>query len=157
MTQKHVCSVQIHYYSFQLFFVSIDFYLQKCHLGYLSILCSICIENFKWEIYWFGLYPFFLDQFPVCMYLESTSTLILRFLLFFIFILAHIFNSFLALLHWLGIIYLFWEFTEEISYTMPTRDLLQNSTSYYPLCHLHYLILLESFISSLTVFLYSSW
>jgi len=66
------------------------------------------------------------------------------------------FNSFSVLLYQLGIIYLFWEFTGEISYTMLTQDLLQNSASYYPLCCLHYLILLESFTSSSTASLYNS-
>ena len=92
---------------------------------------------------------------PICVYLESTSALTLRFLLFFVFTFAHMFNFLSILLHWFGITYLFWEFTKEISCTMPTQDLLQNSVLS---CHfLHCLILLESFFSSLTVFLYSSW
>ena len=42
--------------------MSIDFYFQRCHLGYFSVLYSICVENFEWEVYWFGLYSFFFNQ-----------------------------------------------------------------------------------------------
>ena len=90
----------------------------------------------------------------ICVHLESTNILILRFLLFFVFTFAHIFNSLSALLHQFGIIYFFWEFTWEISHTMPTWDLLQNSISFSLLCHL-YVILLESSVFLLIAFLYS--
>ena len=62
IAQKHVHSIEIYYCSFQLFLVSIDFYFQRYHLSHLSILYSVCIENFEWEIYWFGLYLFLFDQ-----------------------------------------------------------------------------------------------
>ena len=65
------------------------------------------------------------------------------------------FNScFPLLFQQFGIIYLFWEFTWEISYTMPTWDHHQNSVSF--LC-LHCQISLELCISSLTAFLCNSW
>ena len=51
---------------------------------------------------------------PIYVYLEFTSALTLRFLLFFVFIFACMFNSLLTLLCWFGITYLFWEFTREI-------------------------------------------
>ena len=92
---------------------------------------------------------------PVWVHPESTSALTLRFLPFFVFTLACTFNSFLALLHWLGIIYVFWEFTGEISCIMPTWNLFQNPASCCLLCYLHHLILLKSFTSSLTASLYS--
>ena len=91
----------------------------------------------------------------IYMYLESTSVLTLRFLLFFIFIFARMFNSLFILLCWFGITYLFWEFTGKISCTMPTRDLLQNPVLFC--CLLYCLILLKSFFYLLTTSLYSSW
>ena len=93
---------------------------------------------------------------PVCVHSELTNTLTLRFFSFFIFTFTCTFNSISVLLHQFGIIYFFGEFTL-ISYTMLTQDLFQNpafcSFLYYLLC----LILFRSFISSLTIFLYSSW
>ena len=92
---------------------------------------------------------------PICVHLESTSALTLRFLPFFIFMFAHTFNFLSILLCQFGITYLFWEFTGEISHTMPTWDLLQNPISLC--CLFHLLIPLEFLVSSLTVSLYSSW
>ena len=95
---------------------------------------------------------------PIYMHSEFTSALILRFFLFFVFTFACMFNSLSILLHQFGITYLFWEFTEEISCTIPTWDLLQNPISSFLFYHLHYhSIPLESFISLLTISLYSSW
>ena len=48
----------------------------------------------------------------IYVHLKSTSILTLKFFPFFILTFAYIFNSFLELLYWLGIIYFFWEFTE---------------------------------------------
>ena len=90
----------------------------------------------------------------MCVHSESTNVLTLRFFPFFILTFACIFNSFSALLCQFGIIYFFWEFTE-ISYTIPTWDLCQNSSSGHFLYCLHCLVLLKPFVSSLTVFLYS--
>ena len=92
---------------------------------------------------------------PVCVHPKSTSALTLRFFPFFVLTFAYTFNSFSALLCWLGIIYLFWEFTGEISHTVTTWDLLQNSVFYPSLHHLHYLVPLKSSISGLTVSLCS--
>ena len=64
----------------------------------------------------------------VCVHPELTNALILRFFLFFIFTFACTFNSFSELLYQLEIIYLLWDFTK-ISCTMPTQDLLQNSSA----------------------------
>ena len=61
----------------------------------------------------------------VCVHPESTSVLILRFLPFFVFTFTHTFNSLSILLCQFGIIYLLWDFTGEISHTVPTWDLLQ--------------------------------
>ena len=56
---------------------------------------------------------------PICVHPESTSAFTLSFLLFFIFTSAYMFNSlFLLLFWWFEIIYLFWEFTWEISCTV---------------------------------------
>ena len=93
----------------------------------------------------------------VYVHLESTSTLTFRFLLFFVFTFAHMFNFLSTLLYQFRITYLFWEFMREISCTMPTQDLLQNPVSFFSHHYLHYPILFESFISLLTVFLYSLW
>ena len=58
---------------------------------------------------------------PMCVHPESTSTFILIFLLFFVFISACIFNFLFPLLFWqFGIIYLFWEFIWAISHTVLT-------------------------------------
>ena len=86
------------------------------------------------------------------MHPKSTSVLILRYLPFFVFTFAHMFDSFSELFCWWGIIYLLGDFTE-ISYTMPTQDLLQNPSVY--LHCLHYLILLGYSISLSAVFLYN--
>ena len=92
---------------------------------------------------------------PVYVHPESTSAFTLSFLLFFIFMSACTFNFLFPLLFWwFGIIYLFWEFTWEISCTVPTWDCHQNPTSS---CHLCCLILPESFISLSSVFSYSPW
>ena len=57
----------------------------------------------------------------ICMHPESTSTFTFKFLPFFVFTSTRIFNShFLLLLQQFRIIYLLWEFTWEISYTVPT-------------------------------------
>ena len=75
----------------------------------------------------------------VCVHLESTRALAFNFFPFFIFTSACTFNSHFPLLfRQFGIMYLFWDFTWEISYTVPTRDLCQN-----PPCssHFHCLIL----------------
>ena len=93
---------------------------------------------------------------PVCVYLESTSALTLRFLPFFVFTFACMFSSFLVLLYQIEIIYLLWEFTGEISCTVPTWDFLQNPVSCL-LCCPHPLILLESFVFALTASFCSSW
>ena len=87
---------------------------------------------------------------------ESTNVLALRFFPFFVLMFAHTFNFFSELLYWLGIIYLFWDFTE-ISYIMSTWDFHQNPSSYHLFCCLYWLILPELFISSLTASLYSSF
>ena len=92
---------------------------------------------------------------PICVHSESTNTLTLRFLPFFVFTFAHTFNSLSILLCQFGITYLFWEFTGKILSRHGTRNLLQNLVSC--LYHLHYLIPPESFISSLTVSLYNLW
>ena len=105
---------------------------------------------------WILLFLTNCSSIPMCVHLESTSALILRFLLFFVFIFAHTFSSFSVLLCQIRIIYLLWEFTGEISCTMPTQDLLQNPVSCL-LYHPHSLILLEYFIYALTVSLYSPW
>ena len=64
------------------------------------------------------------------------------------------FNSlFPLLLWWFGIIYLLWEFTWEISCTVPTWDHCQNPPSFY----LYLLILLGLFYSSLSASLCSPW
>ena len=92
---------------------------------------------------------------PVCIHLESTNALTLSFFPFFVFTSACTFSSrFPLLLLQFRIIYLFWDFTWEISCTMPTRDLHQN-----PLCSscLLYLILSEPFFSSLSTFLCNLW
>ena len=91
---------------------------------------------------------------PVCVHPESTSAFTFNFLLFFVLTFAYTFNSFFSLLvQQFGITYLlFWEFTWEISYTMPTWDLHQNPV--YSCC-LHHPLLLAPFVSSSTVFLYS--
>jgi len=85
---------------------------------------------------------------------ESTNVLTLR---FFVFTFTYTFNSLLTLLHWFGITYLFWEFTGEISHTVPIRDLLQNFVSCPSLHRLYPLILPGSFISSLIAFLCNPW
>ena len=90
----------------------------------------------------------------ICMHPKLTNALTLRFFLFFVLIFACTFNFFSELLLQLGIIYFSWKFTE-ISCIIPTWDLHQNPSSYHLLCHLHYLILSEPFISSLTAFLYN--
>ena len=57
----------------------------------------------------------------ICMHPEFTSTFTFKFLLFFVFTSTHTFNShFPLLLQQFRIIYLLWEFTWEISYTIPT-------------------------------------
>ena len=48
------------------------FYFQRCHLGHLSILHSIYIENFKWEVYQHGLYLFFLNQLLVNFHMYAS-------------------------------------------------------------------------------------
>ena len=93
----------------------------------------------------------------MCMHLESTNALTLRFLLFFIFMFAYTFNSLSTLLYQFGTTYLFWEFTGEISCTVPTWDLLQNYVSLLSCYYLHHLILLESFFSSSIAFLCNLW
>ena len=72
---------------------------------------------------------------PMCVHPESTSALTSSFFPFFVLIFACTFNfRFPLLLRRFGITYLFWEFTWEISCTMPTRDCCQNP----PLsCHFH--------------------
>ena len=58
---------------------------------------------------------------PVWVHLESTNALTFSFLPFFVLTFACTFNSLFPLLAWrFRITYLFWEFTWEISYTMPT-------------------------------------
>ena len=89
----------------------------------------------------------------VWVHLKSTNTFTLSSFLFFVFMSACTFNSLLELLHWFGIIYLFWEFIWEISCTMPTWDLHQNPVLF---C-LHCQILLEPFVSSLITFLCNPW
>ena len=75
----------------------------------------------------------------VCVHPESTSALTSSFFLFFVLTFACMFNSHFPLLLWrFGITYLFWEFTWEISHTVPTRDLCQNPSLSY---HLHHLSL----------------
>ena len=92
---------------------------------------------------------------PICIYPESTSAFTFKFLPFFIFTFAFTFNScFPLLFQQFEIIYLFWEFTWEISYTMPTWDHRQNPAPF--LC-LYHLIPLKLCISSLTVFLCNPW
>ena len=86
----------------------------------------------------------------VCVHLESTRALTFNFFPFFVFISAYMFNScFLLLFWWFRIIYLFWDFTWEISCTMPTWDLHQNPSHS---SHLHCLILPGPVVFSLTVF-----
>ena len=93
---------------------------------------------------------------PIWVHLESTSAFTFRFLPFFVLTSACTFNSlFPSLVQWFGITYLFWEFTWEISHTMPTRDLHQNPALLS--CCFHHLIPLEPFSSSLSVSLYSLW
>ena len=82
------------------------------------------------------------------------NALTLRFFPFFVLTFAYMFNSFLVLLHQFEVIYFFWEFTE-ISHTVSTWDLHQNPSSGYFLYYFHCLILLEPFVSLLTVSLYS--
>ena len=93
---------------------------------------------------------------PVWVHLESTNALTFRFLLFLVLTFACMFNSLFPLLaRRFRIIYLFWEFTWEISCTVSTRDLCQNSS---PLpCCLHHPIPLEPFSSSLSAFLCNLW
>ena len=91
---------------------------------------------------------------PICVHSETTSALTLRFFLFFVLMFAHMFNFFSALLHQLGIIYLFWEFTQ-ISCTMSTQDLCQNPSGLFLCCLLYCPIPPEPFVSSSTAFLYS--
>jgi len=50
---------------------------------------------------------------PICVHLESTSALTLRFLPFFVFMFAHMFNSLSILLCLFGITYLFFENLQE--------------------------------------------
>ena len=89
----------------------------------------------------------------VCVHLESTSALTLNFLLFLVFTSACMFNSYFpSLFPPFGITYSFWDFTWEISCTMPTWNLHQNSALYPCLYHL---ILPGLVISSSTVFFYS--
>ena len=91
---------------------------------------------------------------PVWVHLEFTSNFTFSSLLFFVLTSACMFNSLFPLLvQRFRITYLFWEFTWEISHTMPTQDLHQNSAllSY---C-LYHLIPLESFFSLSSVSLYS--
>ena len=93
---------------------------------------------------------------PVWVHPESTNALTLRFLPFLVLTCACTFNSlFPPLTLRFGIIYLFWEFTWEISCTVPTQDLHQNP----PLlpCCLHPLIPPEPSSSSLSAFLCSPW
>ena len=92
----------------------------------------------------------------VCVHPESTNTLTFNFLPFFILMSACMFNSFFSLLvRQFRIIYLlFWEFTWEISCTVPTRDLCQNSVPYPCLLYLNPPAL---FISSLSVCLCNLW
>ena len=93
---------------------------------------------------------------PVCVHLESTSAFTFKLLPFFVFTFACTFNScFPSLLQQFRIMYLFWEFTWKISCTVPTQDYYQNPA--ISSCYLHHLIPLESFVSSLTAFLYSLW
>ena len=84
----------------------------------------------------------------------------MRFLLFFVFMFAHMFNSLSILIYWFGITYLFWEFTSEISCTVPTQDLLQNLISCLLLCchrlllfivfhNVFFFVILETFLSFL--------
>ena len=54
----------------------------------------------------------------IYMYPELTNALTLKFFLFFVLTFTYMFNSFLALLYQLGIIYLFQEFTWKISHTI---------------------------------------
>ena len=92
---------------------------------------------------------------PVYVHLESTNALTFNFLLFFVFTSACMFNSHFSLLfQWFRIIYLFWDFTWEISYTMPTQDLCQNPP--YS-SHLHHLILPRPSFSSLPTSLCNLW
>ena len=84
---------------------------------------------------------------PMCVHSESTNVLISSFFPFFVLIFACTFNScFPLLFRQFEITYLFWEFTWEISCTVPTRDHCQNP----PLsCCLHCLSLSWLFYSSL--------
>ena len=93
---------------------------------------------------------------PVYIQPESTNAFTFNFLPFFVLTFACIFNFFFPSLAWqFGIIYLlFWEFTWEISCTMPTQDLCQNSVC--SVC-LYHLILLAPSISSSSVFLCNFW
>ena len=62
---------------------------------------------------------------PIYMHPESTSAFTFKFLPFFVFTSTCTFNShFPLLLQQSRIIYLFWEFTWEITYTMSTWDCL---------------------------------
>ena len=93
---------------------------------------------------------------PVCVHPESTSAFTFNFLLFFVLTFTCTFSSFFpSLLQWFRIIYSFWDFIWEISYTVPTWDLHQNPALLS--CHLCHLILLEPFSSLLSAFLCSIW
>ena len=96
---------------------------------------------------WIFLFLTNCSSIPICVHSESTNVLTLRFFLFFVLTFAHMFNSFSKLLHWLGIIYFFWDFAE-ISCTVPTWDLCQNPSSYFLHCLLYCLVSLGLFISS---------
>ena len=93
---------------------------------------------------------------PMWVHLKSTNALTFNFLPFFVLTFACTFNSlFPSLAQRFRITYLFWEFTWEISCTVPTRDLRQNPAP--PFCCLHHPILLKPFSSSSSAFLCSSW
>ena len=126
-----------------LFFVL--FMLKTSNEKLISLVC-ICFSLTNYSLI------------PVWVYLESTSALTLRFFPFLVLIFARMFNSLSILLYqFFGIIYLDWEFTEKISCTIPTQDHFQNPVFLSLFLHLHHLIPLELFASSLTVFLYSLW
>ena len=93
---------------------------------------------------------------PVWVHLESTSASTCSSFPFFVLSFAHIFSSLSLLFHQWEIIYQFWALFTEIPYTVPTQDLLQNSSFCLLLLYLS-LCLLEHFSSLFFVLSCSLW
>ena len=107
VTQKHVCSIIIASSCFLCLLISISrgATLVTSPLFILSVLKTLNEKFINLVYICFSLTS--CSSIPICVYPESTSALILRFLLFFVFTFACIFNSLSILLCQFGITYLF--------------------------------------------------